>query len=645
MSEENLSPEELQRRLRTRTAELAAAHDRIAELTRKNAGLQADKKELQQAKKTLREELHARQKSAEYKLGRFFIRPFRKLFGGSQPVEPAPAPEKKAAAPDPLKNYHAWRELHRPHAADLVSMLATSEEFAIKPLISILMPVYNTPPDMLEEAIASVRAQVYPHWELVIADDCSPAPHVAEHLRHWQEMDSRIRVTCLQQNCGIALATNAAAALAKGEWIALLDHDDWIEPEALFEMVKLLQVAPEADFIYSDEDKVDENGQFLKPFFKPDWSPDALLSCNYLCHFSLLRRSLFEEIDGYRTGFDGAQDYDLFLRATERARQILHVPKSLYHWRISATSTSSDSQQKPAAIENGRRAVEDAVHRRGIKATVEVAKGARYRVRRMIAEPKKITILIPTKDRLDLLARCISSIEEKTNYPNYEIVVINNGSSQPETLEYFAKSKHRILNYEGPFNFAAICNYGVRATDGDWLLFLNNDIEAIEPGWLTAMAEHVQRPEVGAVGAKLLFPDDTIQHAGVIFSESDLAIHAFHSARRNSYDNGGLLQIIRNYSAVTAACLLMRRDVFDRIGGFDEVRFAVSYNDTDLCLRIRELGLDIVYTPFAELYHYESQSRGYDKPNPTESRHMRARWAATLAHDPFNNPNLVRVKK
>jgi len=646
MSSDDLSREELLRRLETRTSELRAAQERIAALTGKTKELEASKKKLQQIRQSLKDEVNALRESAEFRFGKAIVRPFKKLFGASKPKSQSPASQPASAkALDPIKDYDEWRKTRLPSAAELDSMRVAGRAFKIQPLISVIMPTFNTDAGMLDAAIESVRAQVYENWELVIADDASTAPHIASQLRAWQEKDVRIRVTFLAQNCGIALATNAAVAEAKGEWIALLDHDDWLEPEALFESVRAMQEAPEADFIYSDEDKVDETGRFLKPFFKPDWSPNALFSCNYICHFTVMRRALFEQIGGYRTGFDGAQDYDLFLRATEQARQILHVPKPLYHWRISASSTSSNSEQKPAAIEHGRLALEDAVKRRGLAAAVETTRGARYRVRYKIPDPKKITILIPTKDRLELLARCIESIEQRTSYPNYEIVILNNGSEQPETLAYFARTKHRVLNYDGPFNFAAICNYGVRATDGEWLLFLNNDIEVIEAGWLTAMAEHVQRPEVGAVGAKLLFPDDTIQHGGVVFSESDLAVHAFHSAKRNSYENGGLLQIVRNCSAVTAACLLMRREVFEKIGGFDEVQFAVSYNDTDLCLRVRELGLQIIYTPFAELYHYESQSRGYDKPNPTESHQMRTRWASVLAHDPFHNPNLVRAKK
>jgi GT2 family glycosyltransferase len=652
MSQNDLSRDELAGRLATRTAELESAYGRIRILTEKNTSLKRSKSKLKASKEKLLQQREELRRSPEYKLGRIVTNLLgKRLLQWLGPVfpilrrepPPVPAPAEGLQSPHPLKAYHEWWLLHRPTAADLESRRAAAAALVQRPLISIVMPTYNTPLKMLDDAIESVRAQIYSNWELVIADDASPDPQVAARLREWQAKDARIRVNFLAANCGIALASNAAMELARGEFVALLDHDDWIEPDALDEIVQAIAQNPEADFIYSDEDKVDPSGFFQQPFFKPDWSPEMMMSCNYLCHFSAIRTALLQQLGGFRTGFDGAQDYDLFLRVTEQARSIVHVPKILYHWRLSEHSTSADSGQKPAAVWNGKRALEDALARRGIEARVEATDGARYRVRYALREAKKISILIPTRDRLDLLATCIASIEAKTAYPNYEIVIINNGSEKPETLQYFAETRHRVIHYDGPFNYSALCNYGVRESDGEWLLLLNNDVEIIEPGWLTAMAEQIQREEIGAVGAKLLFADGTVQHAGVYFCEHG-ARHAFHGAQRYSGEQIGQLQIVRNYSAVTAACLLTRRDVYNAVGGLDEVRFAVAFNDTDLCLRIRKQGYRIVYTPYAELFHYESQSRGYENQNPEESKALRETWPEVLAHDPYFNPNLAEAQ-
>jgi GT2 family glycosyltransferase len=349
------------------------------------------------------------------------------------------------------------------------------------------------------------------------------------------------------------------------------------------------------------------------------------------------------EIGGFRPGFDGAQDYELFLRATERARRIEHVPRVLYHWRISPQSTALNSNRKPAAVGNGARALEEAIHRRGMDAIVEsTGAGARYRVRHHIGKPGKISILIPTRDRADLLSRCLETLEAHTDWPAYEVVILDNGSTDPAATRLLRQTRHRVEKYEGPFNFAAICNFGVRVCDGESVLFLNNDTEFADAAWLAAMAEHAQRPEVGAVGAMLLFPTGMVQHAGVVLAEADVATHAYLNYPAESMENGGMLRMVRNYSAVTAACMLTRRAVFEEVGGLDERNFAVSYNDVDYCLRLRERGYSIVYTPHARVIHHESASRGYDRSNPDESRMMRERWAAVLAHDPFNNPNLER---
>jgi GT2 family glycosyltransferase len=633
-------PAELQRRLETRIAELSAAHKRIEEMREQLSGLKETRLKL----KAARQERDALRASAEYWLGRKIIRPFRKLLR-------KPDPEKRVTIPPVAKKghgadrptYHQWRLTQLPTPARLGEMRTESRGYAGAPLFSIVMPTYNTPAPMLEQAVGSVVAQAYEKWELLIVDDASPEEHVRPLIEKLAAGEPRIKVRHETENSGIAMASNKAIAMATGDFVAFLDHDDWLEPDALYEMARRLIEHPETDFVYSDEDKVDDAGYFLQPFFKPDWSPDAFLSSNYCCHFTAIRRTLLAEIGGFRPGFDGAQDYELFLRATERARRIEHVPRVLYHWRISPQSTALNSNRKPAAVGNGAKALEEAVRRRGLDATVEQTEaGARYRVRHRIAQPGKISILIPTRDGAELLSRCLETLEAHTDWPNYEVVILDNGSTDPAATRLLRQTKHRVEKYEGPFNFAAICNYGVRKSEGEMVLFLNNDTEFDDGAWLGAMAEQAQRPEVGAVGALLLFPTGLVQHAGVVLAEADVATHTYLNYPADSMENGGMLRMVRNYSAVTAACMLTRRAVFAEAGGLDEKNFAVSYNDVDYCLRLRELGYSIVYTPYARVIHHESASRGYDRGNPNESRTMRERWAALLAHDPFNNPNLER---
>jgi GT2 family glycosyltransferase len=629
-------PEELQLRLRTRIAELAAAHKRIDEMREKIAGL----KETKQKLKTVREERDALRHSAEYRLGHKILRPFQKLLG-KRPPEKKTATAAAGTAPARI-SYHQWRLTQIPSESRLREMSDEARRLPDAPLISIVMPVFNTPEAMLAEAIESVRAQAYEKWELLIVDDASAEPHIPLLLEKFSNSDPRIKTHRLDQNTGIAMASNAALAMATGDFVAFLDHDDWLEPDALFEMARVITSDPEADFIYSDEDKVDEAGYFQQPFFKPDWSPDTLLSCNYCCHFTAIRGALLTELRGFRAGFDGAQDYDLFLRATERARRIAHIPRVLYHWRISDQSTSRSSAQKPAAIGNAAKAVEEALRRRGLDATVEPGAGSRFRVKYAIKTPPLISIIIPTRDHPELLTRCLETLEQNTDWPSYEVIIVDNDSTHPDALRLLRTTKHRVAKYEGPFNFSAICNFGARQSKGDMLLFLNNDTEFTDPEWLSAMAEHAQRPEVGTVGAMLLFPNGLVQHAGVGLADTDAALETYFNYPADSFENGGMLQMICNYSAVTAACMLMRRPVFEEAGGFDEEHFAVSFNDVDLCLKIRQRGYSIVYTPHARLVHHKAASRGYGRSNPAESRQLREKWPAILAHDPFNNPNLTR---
>jgi GT2 family glycosyltransferase len=375
---------------------------------------------------------------------------------------------------------------------------------------------------------------------------------------------------------------------------------------------------------------------------KPDWSPDFFLACNYLCHFITVRRELVLQIGGFSSQFDGSQDYDLLLRAVERTDQIHHIPRVLYHWRQSASSSSSGLRQKPGQFEAGRRAIGEHLRRKGIRGHVAIDwRTHAYWVKRELAEVKKISIIIPVRDRIGLLARCIESITTRTSYPNYEIVVVGNDSRSEEVRAYFGRSEHRLLCYEGPFNYSAFNNFAVEQTESPWLLFLNHDIEVIEPDWLAFMAEHVQRPEVGAVGARLLNPDDTIAHAGVVLGVNEIAQPAFRGFPAEDPGVCRQLQVMRNYSAVSGACLLTRRDVFDEVEGFDGECLPVTFSDVDLCLKMRRAGYLIVYTPFAKLYHHESGTRRRTV-EPLETEVMRQRWPEVLEHDPYYNPNLSR---
>jgi glycosyltransferase involved in cell wall biosynthesis len=619
---------DLQRRLRHRSAELSAAHKRIEEMRDQIGSL----KEARARLKVTRQERDALRNSPEYRLGRKLIQPFRRLFGKP------PAEEKPVAPASPANEhripYHHWRLAQLPSQARLVEMAQETRHFPSSPLISIVMPVYNTPPGVLEEAVGSVRAQVYARWELIAVDDASPEPHVYPLLESLSEEDPRIIVRRLEKNAGIAMASNAALSIATGDFVAFLDHDDWIEPDALFEMARRIVEFPDTDFIYSDEDKVDETGYFQQPFFKPDWSPDAFLSINYCCHFTAIRRALAEEGGGFRAGFDGAQDYDLFLRATERARRIVHIPRVLYHWRISGQSTAHHPAQKPAAIGNGARALEDAIHRRGLDATVEPGLAeACYRVKYRIKTAEKISILLLAGDNLEPLSRCLGSLEKNTDWPFYEVILLDPGSADPEVRRFLGETRHRVVQSEGPHNPAAIRNLGVRQCDGDWLLFLENDTEFTHPDWLSAMAEHVQRHEVGAVGPLLLPPSGGGEPSGILLADS--TPDGTFKIPLDLIKDGGLLQMIRNYSAVTGACMLVRRRVFEELGGFDEKEFAAGYEDIDLCLRMRERNYSIICTPYARVRRHPGVSQRRGAPA------LKERWKGVLAHDPFNNPNLV----
>ncbi|MGI8431012.1 MAG: glycosyltransferase, partial [Chthoniobacterales bacterium] len=541
----------LQRTLRTRLSELEAADRHIAQLEEKVLKLKQAKRELKQ----LKAEKHALRKSPERKIGQVLLAPYRlpqKLLRGAQRRWPQLCGRTRPTEPN---EYQKWFERHRNTSATVAALRAEARTFAAQPLISIITPVYDTPVAWLEEAVASVEAQIYENWELLLIDDASTDAATLRALKALAERDPRIRVLHLPENGGISRASNAGIAVARGDWVGLLDHDDVLEPDALYHTPKTLAEHPEADLIYSDEDKLTETG-FEAPMFKPDWSPDFFLSYNYLCHFTTIRMSLVRELDGFRPEYDFAQDYDLFLRIVSRTPHIFHVPRILYHWRRSEGSTSTNIRSKPDALEAARRSLNDYLAREQQPGHVAIDwRTHGFRIRRHLKEEKKISIIISTRDRIDLLARCVASVEDKSSYLNYEIVVVDNDSESEEAQSYFENFPHRLLRYEGPFNYSAIHNFAVENTDSPWLLFLNNDTEVIESGWLTAMAEHVQRPEVGAVGARLILRDQTIQHAGVVLGVRGMVKHAFYGFPAESPGVCRQLQVTRNYSAVTAACM------------------------------------------------------------------------------------------
>ena len=552
----------------------------------------------------------------------------------------------KAPERDLNLQYELWLQLHCLTDLDLERMRRAAKDLPYQPLISILTPVHEIDEALLRRAIESVRIQAYEKWQLCLVNDGSRKPHVKAVLDEYTALDPRIKVDHLPANQGIVEASTCSLQMANGEYVGLLDHDDELSPDALFEVVKLLNQNRSLDLVYSDEDKIEPEGHRLEPFFKPDWSPDLLLSMNYITHFAVFRRSLLTEVGGFRRGYDGSQDYDLLLRFTERTNRIARIPKILYHWRKIGGSVALSPHPKSYAHEAGRRALEEALRRRGCEGSVDWTDLGRYRIRYKLQGTPLVSIIIPTRDAWHLLKQCLESIEQKTHYKRYEVIVLDNESHDDATLRYLETIalKHRVCRVPGPFNFSAINNFGVSKASGDVLLFLNNDVQVLEAGWLTAMLEEAQRAEVGAVGAKLLYPDRRIQHAGIVLGILGGTGHAFRFQRPDEPGYHNFSDVIRNCSAVTAACLMIRRRVFEEVGGFDP-RFKVAYNDVDLCLRLRQRGFLIVYTPFAVLYHHESATRGTLQPPEEETLYWKSWGRMVNAGDPYYNPNLTRARE
>jgi GT2 family glycosyltransferase len=555
-------------------------------------------------------------------------------------------------------DYGQWIEKYDKLAdADRAEIKRQAESLSYQPLISVVMPTFNTPEEWLRLAIESVRAQLYPNWELCIADDASSEPHVRRVLEEYRARDRRIKVVFRKARGHISAASNSALEIVEGDFTALLDHDDEVREHALYMVAAELNAHPDADLIYSDEDKIDEKGVCYGPYFKPDWNPTLLLAQNFVCHLAVFRTRTLREIGGFRLGYEGAQDWDLVMRVIERipASHIRHIAHVLYHWRAVSGSTARGESQKKYALDAQRKTLEAHFERAGKKVEVLPTAGMYWRIKYHLRGPlPKVTLIIPSRNGFELLYRCVESIYRKTSYRNFDLLIVDNGSDEPKALDYLLRlekeGRARILRYDAPFNFSAINNFAVPHAEGEIVGLLNNDLEVIAPDWLDEMVSYAIQPEIGAVGAKLYFPDKTIQHAGVILGLGGLpgvAGHAYKGRPRGYPGKASRALLAQNMSAVTAACLLVRRKVFEEVGGMDEQNLPIAFNDIDFCLRIREKGYRNVFTPFAELYHYESSSRGYeDTPEKVnrfekESDFMKQRWGEALLNDPAYNPNLA----
>ncbi|MBY7901782.1 glycosyltransferase [Vibrio fluvialis] len=562
---------------------------------------------------------------------------------------------------EPLLDYGQWLlkygELSDIQTKQVVDRIGSLE---YKPKISVLMPVYNPPIRYLCEAIDSVIDQLYSEWELCIVDDVSPNQDVRNVLHEYALKDARIKVIERQVNGHISEATNSALDVATGDYIALMDHDDKLPSDSLYWVAETILANPDVELIYSDEDKITADGHTrYDPNFKSQWNPELFLSQNCISHLGVYKTKLAKEIGGFRKGFEGAQDWDFALRFTEKVKpeQIIHIPRILYHWRAIEGSTAVDGGEKPYALDAAVRAVQEHFDRQDVKAIAEQHPELDYvRVRYQLPTHQPlVSMIIPTRNGLDVLSVCIDSILEKTTYKNYEIIIVDNGSDCPDTLEYLKTIQNKYINVtvltdDSPFNYSALNNKAAAIAKGEILALVNNDVEVITPEWLTEMVGHAIQPQNGAVGARLWYPDDTLQHGGVIMV-GGVAGHAHKHLPKGLPGYACRAIVSQNYSAVTAACLLVRRDVFEQVGGLNEKDLTVAFNDIDFCLKVQEAGYLNVWTPYAELYHYESKTRGFeDTPEKKqrfekEVQYMRGRWAHILDADPYYNPNLTMARE
>ena len=566
------------------------------------------------------------------------------------------------------EQYEIWRNKNK---YDLEKQKNT--EFSYSPKISIVVPMYKTNMKFFEELINSLKNQTYSKWELCLADG---SPEKNKEFEKIIENNNKIKYKFLGKNEGISENTNEAIKMATGEYIGFLDHDDTLSENALYEIVNCLNKDKSVDFIYTDEDKLDQNYMYLDPYFKPDFSPETLECNNYITHFVVVNKDLIDKIGMLDSKYNGAQDFDFVLRATEKSKKIVHIPKVLYHWRVHRESTAFLPDTKPYAFEAGKRAVEAHLNRIGKKANVEESQdvpGA-YKINYEIVGNPNITIIIPNKDNIKLLKRCINSILKFTTYKNYEIFIIENNSIKNTTFKYYKKiaknTKIKILNYNKntimdlngerkleldnnensklEFNYSSLINFGVKNSKSDFILQLNNDTLLLTPNWLEIFIGYAQNKEIGAVGARLYYPDKTIQHAGIILGINGIAGNALVNLPYGKHAYFGIEAITRNVSAVTGACLFCRRNLYEEVGFMDNKKFKVAFNDVDFCLKLLERGYRNIYNPYIELIHYESKTRGYeDSPEKIkrfekETENFRKRWSKLLQNDPYYNPNLSR---
>ena len=556
-----------------------------------------------------------------------------------------------------LLNFHGYDSWHKtfygitPGKRELMAEQVAT--FPNSPLISVLLPTFNSNPNWLKQAIESVQKQVYSNWELCIADDASTNKQTLAFLKEYSQKESRIKVRFRKTNGHISEASNTALEMAEGDFVALLDHDDLLTEDALFWVVHTINANKHAALVYSDEDKINEQGKLKEPYFKCNWNYHLFLSQNMVSHLGVYKTSIVRGIGGFRKGFEGSQDYDLALRFIEQIdeKQIVHIPRVLYHWRIHKQSTAVNAQSKPYATKAGQKAISGHLKRKNVRAEVDILPINLYRVKYSLPEALHlVSIIIPTRNNLEMLKKCVQSIRKKTDYKNVEIIVVDNNSDLPETVNYLSELKSRkkvhVISDKHEFNFSALNNRASQLANGEFLLFLNDDTEVINQDWLSEMVSIAIQDKVGAVGAKLWYPNKTLQHAGIILGINGLAGHAHKYFDKQNQGYLGRANLIQEFSAVTGACMLVKKKLFTKVGGFDE-NLAIAYNDIDLCLKIKELGYKIVWTPYAELFHYESWSRGDDFQTEkfgrlkNEGKYLFQKWGEIIQNDPAYSPNLT----
>ena len=519
-----------------------------------------------------------------------------------------------------------------------------------QPLISVLVPVYNVKGKYLRECIESVLRQSYENYELCLVDDASTDEETLAILKEYED-NEKVKIKYRKTNGHISKATNDALKMAKGEFVALMDNDDMLTKDALYRIVENLNQNKKLDLIYSDEDKLNKNGTRCYPHFKPDWSPETLMSLNYICHLVVIRTDLVREVGGFKVGLEGAQDHDLLLKVTEKTNKIYHIPEVLYHWRMIEGSTALDLDNKDYASDKGKIAIEDALKRRGLKGTVEKDPiSTYYRVIYKLDKEPKVSIIIPTKDLADTTEACLKSIYNKTTYQNFEVIVVNNRSEEKKTLDLFERYKKKYKNFrvvdaDMEFNYSKINNLAVKKAKGKVVVLLNNDTEIITPEWLEMLVGYAVQPQIGAVGAKLLYPDNTVQHVGVVLGMGGVAGHSHLGEKRDDPGMYGRTRVPYDVGAVTAACLCIEKKKFEEVGGLEEKGLKVAFNDIDFNIKLLEKGYRNVILPMVELYHYESKSRGTDltpgkkERFQSEVEFMQKKWGDKLLHDKYYNPN------